>query len=99
MDDNTLNPTSEQFTPVGEVIFRASLLLDRQNAADVTGPEIAHHVKLAAYAKTVFVRDFLGNLASPEGDVFAQKLGWPSADALKRFVFKGDIAPKGTVTG
>ena len=41
MDDNTPNPTPEQFTPMGEVIFRASLLLDRLLAAHETGPEIA----------------------------------------------------------
>ena len=94
MDDNTPNPTPEQFTPVGEVIFRASLLLDRLQAAHETGPEITHHVKLAAYAKTTLVRDFLSDLASPDGDAFAQKLGWASADALKRFVFDGMAPPE-----
>ena len=94
MDDNTPNPTPEQFTPMGEVIFRASLLLDRLHEAHETGPEIADHVKLAAYAKTTFVRDFLSNLSSPDGDAFAQKLGWASADALKRFVFDGMAPPK-----
>ena len=94
MDDNTPNPTPEQFTPMGEVIFRASLLLDRLHAAHETGPKIAHHVKLAAYAKTTFVCDFLSNLSSPDGDAFAQKLGWASADALKRFVFDGIAPPK-----
>ena len=95
-DDNTPNPTPDQFTPIGEVIFRASLLTGpaacgpRDGAGDRAPREVGVPMPRPRSCAT-----FLSNLSSPDGDAFAQKLGWASADALKRFVFDGMAAQIG----
>ena len=87
MSDNTFEPTRDQLLSVACIVHRATVLLIRADADKPTGPDAAQEMKLAALAAVEQLDELLINLVGSDRDAYAQDLGWPSPDALLRFLF------------
>ena len=68
---------------------RASILLARREAGKPTGIEEVVTIEEAALAAAYRITAFLGRMADPDGDAFAQGLGWESAPLLKDYLSRG----------
>ena len=89
MTDDIFKLTPEQFAAVALVVQRAAILLSRVHANEPTGPDTAETVALAATAAAYNVTEMLEHVAGPDRESFAVDMGWPSADALEKFLFDG----------
>ena len=94
MSDNTFEPTRDQFISVALVVHRATFLLSRADAYKPTGRDAAEEMKVAALVAVERLEELLVNLVGSHRDAYARDMGWPSADALLRFLFDG-MAPPG----
>ena len=68
---------------------RTSILLARREAGEPTGIEEVVMIEEAAMAAAYRITSFLGRMADPDGDAFAQGLGWESAPLLKDYLSHG----------
>ena len=94
MSDNSFEPTRDQFISVARVVHLATFLLSRADLYKPTGPDAAEEMKTAAFVATERTDELFSNLVGSHRDAHAQDMGWPSADALLRFLFDG-MAPPG----
>ena len=68
---------------------RASILLARRETGEPTGIDEVETIEEAAMAAAYRITSFLGRMADPDGDVFAEELGWESAPLLKHYLSHG----------
>ena len=77
---------------------RVSILLARREAGEPTGTDDMDELvalEEAALGKATRITAFLGRMADPDGDAFAQGLGWESAAYLKYYLDHGLLGPDG----
>ena len=94
MNEDSFEPTREQFISVAQVVHRMTFLLSRADAYKPTEPAAGGEINLAAAVATERTDELLANLAGRNGDAYAKDLGWPSADALIEFLFGGMAPPE-----
>ena len=94
MSDNSFEPTRDQFISVAHTVHLVTFLLSRADAYRPTGRDAAEELKAAALVATARTDELLSNLVGSHRDAYAKDLGWPSADALLRFLFEGMAPPE-----
>ena len=94
MDEDSFEPTREQFISVAQVVHRMTILLSRADAYKPTEPAAGGEINAAAFVATERTDELLFNLVGRNRDAYAKDMGWPSADALVQFLFGDTAAPK-----
>ena len=68
---------------------RVSVMMARAQADEPTGIDDVVAMEEAALETAMRISAFLGRMADPDGDAFAQGLGWESAPLLKDYLSHG----------
>ena len=84
-------PTKEDVAYVAalEHMMRIQCLIERTRKGEPTGEDSAQTIQQEAEASAYRVLQLRWHLEGAERDQFAQRMGWPSADALHDFITKG----------